>query len=178
MANQRLSSRYANSLLSLAKDANSVDAIFNDMQSIEETISTSDDLASMLNSPIISSTIKTNVLTKVFSKNVKELTSNFLKLLISKGRENYLQEICKSFIAEYNEINKIADVTLVTAIPATDKIVKEVSDFLTKSESYSKVSITQEVDPTIIGGFILKMGDKLLDNSIQRKLQKIRKELV
>ena len=178
MANQRLSSRYANSLLTLAQEAGSLNDIFADIQNIEATISESKDLASMLNSPIISATIKTNVLSKVFGGSVKELTTKFLNLLVSKGRESYLQEICKSFIAEYNSINKIADVTLVTAIPATDKIVKELTDFLTKSENYSKVSITQEVDPTIIGGFVLRIGDKLLDNSIQRKLQVIRKELV
>ena len=178
MANQRLSSRYANSLLQLAKEANSLNDIFADVKLIDKTISESKDLASMLNSPIISSKIKSNVLSKVFGGNVKELTSNFLKLLVSKGREDYLQEICKSFIEEYNKMNKIADVTLVTAIPATDKIVKEVTDFLTKSGKYSKVSIKQKIDKSIIGGFVLKMGDQLLDNSIQRKLQVIRKELI
>lgn len=178
MANQRLSSRYANSLLQLAQESNTLNEIFTDIQNIDATITENKDLASMLNSPIIKSKIKTTVLNKVFGAEVKELTTNFLNLLVSKGREGYLQEICKSFIEEYNKINKIADVTLVTAIPATDAIVKEVTDFLTKSGKYSKVSIKQEVDSNIIGGFILKMGDQLLDNSVQRKLQVIRKELV
>lgn len=176
MANQRLSSRYANSILQLAQENNSLSDIFSDMLLIESTIEESKELHSMLNSPIINAEIKSNVLTKVFGGNIKELTSNFVNLLVTKGRESFLKEIATTFIAEYNKMNKVADVTLVTAIKATDAIVKEVTDFLTKSSKYSKVSIKQEVDPKIIGGFILKMDDQILDNSIQRKLQKIRKE--
>ncbi len=176
MANQRLSSRYANSILQLAQESNILSDIFTDMQFIKSTIDGSKELNSMLNSPIVSAEIKTNVLTKIFGENVKELTSKFMNLLVSKSREGFLLEICDTFIAEYNKINKIADVTLVTAIPATETMMKEVTDFLTKSGKYSKVSISQEVDPKIIGGFILKMDDQLLDNSIQRKLQKVRKE--
>lgn len=178
MANQRLSSRYANSLLQLAQESNSLNDIFSDVKLINDSIVGSEELSSMLNSPIINSTIKNTILEKIFGGKVKTLTSKFLKLLLSKGREAYLQEITTTFIKEYNRINKIANVTLVTAIPATDKIVKEVTSFLTKSEKYSKVSITQEVDSKILGGFILKMGDQLLDNSISRKLQVIRKELI
>lgn len=177
MANQRLSSRYANSILQMAKEGNVLTDVFADMQLIKETTAGSQDLQLMLKSPIVSAKNKTEVLTKIFGGNVKDLTTKFLNLLISKGRESYLLEICNEFIVAYNSIHKIADVTLVTAVPATAKIVEEVTNLLTKSGSYSKVSIKQEVDPSIIGGFVLKMDDQLLDNSIQRKLQVIKKEL-
>ncbi|MFT4644762.1 MAG: F-type H+-transporting ATPase subunit delta [Planctomycetota bacterium] len=177
MANQRLSSRYANSILQLAKEGNILTDVFSDMQLIKKTITDSKDLKLMLNSPIVSAKDKTVVLTKVFGGNVKDLTTKFLSLLISKGREGFLLEISNEFIAEYNSIHKIADITLLTAIPATVKIVEEVTSLLTKSGTYSKVSIKQEVDPKIIGGFVLKMDDQLLDNSIQRKLQVIKKGL-
>tara|TARA_B110000037_G_C17099506_1_gene497421 strand:- start:1847 stop:2386 length:540 start_codon:yes stop_codon:yes gene_type:complete len=177
MANHRLSSRYANSVLQLAKEGNVLTDIFSDMQLIKDTITDSKDLHAMLNSPIVSAKDKIIVLTKVFGGNVKDLTTKFLNLLISKNREGHLLEITNEFIVEYNKIHKIADIILVTAIPATAKIVQEVTNLLTKSGSYSKVSIKQEVDPKIIGGFVLKMDDQLLDNSIQRKLQVIKKEL-
>ena len=155
MANQRLSARYANSILQLATEGNILKDIFSDMQLIDESITGSKDLQLMLNSPIINAEDKSSVLSKVFGGKVKDLTSKFLNLLVSKGREKFLQEICNTFIASYNAMHKIADVTLVTAIPATDKIVKEVTSLLTKAGTYNEVSIKQEVDSSIIGGFIL-----------------------
>lgn len=178
MANHRLSSRYANSILQLAKEGNILTDVFTDMQLIKNTITNSKELQLMLKSPIVPSKNKTAVLNKIFDGNVKDVTSKFLKLLISKGRESFLQEISTEFIVAYNKMHKIADVTLVTATPATEKIVTEVTNLLTKTGAYSKVSIKQVIDPSIIGGFVLKMDDQLLDNSIQRKLQVIRKELV
>lgn len=177
MANQRLSSRYANSILQIAKDGKSLDKVFADMQMIQTSIEDSADLQMLLKSPVIKKEDKSNALNVVFSGKVEKETLDFLKLLVVKGRESYLKEICASFIEEYNTMHKIASVTLVTAIPATESIMKEVTDLLTKSGKYNKVSISQEVDSTIIGGFILKMDDQLLDNSILRKLNVVKKQL-
>lgn len=177
MANQRLSSRYANSILQIAKENKSLDKIFADMQMIQNSINDSADLQMLLKSPIIKSEDKAKALTAIFSGKVEKESSDFLKLLVTKGRESYLAEICSSFIAEYNNEHKVADVTLVTAIPATEAIMNEVTSLLTKSGKYNKVSINQEVDPAIIGGFILKMDDQLLDNSVQRKLNVVKKQL-
>ncbi|MGB0884955.1 MAG: ATP synthase F1 subunit delta [Chitinophagales bacterium] len=177
MSNQRLSSRYASSIFQLASESNKIEEVLTDIKLIAASISGSNDLKSLLKSPIIKADDKNSILNKIFSGKVNELTSKFLSLLISKGRESYLAEICVSFIEEYNATNKIADITLITAIEATDKIVAEVTSLLTKSGNFSNVVIKKEVDPSIIGGFILKMDDQLLDNSVQRKLQIVKKEL-
>ena len=177
MANQRLSSRYAISILQIATVNNILDKVFADMQMILASIQGSAELQMLLKSPIIKSDDKTKALTAIFSGKIEKATLDFLNLLVSKGRESFLAEICSSFISEYNHAHKIAAVTLVTAIPATDDIMKEVTNLLTKSGNYSKVSIHQEVDASIIGGFILKMEDQLLDNSIQRKLRDVKKQL-
>lgn len=177
MANQRLSSRYANSILQIAKDSNVLDKVFADMQMMQTSIQDSAELQMLLKSPIIKGEDKAKALTAIFSGKVEKATSDFLNLLVVKGRESFLAEICTSFIEEYNNLHKIADVTLVTAIPATETIMKEVTALLTKSGNYSKVSIRQEVDASIIGGFILKMDGQLLDNSVQRKLNVVKKQL-
>lgn len=177
MSNQRLSSRYASSLFQLATESKKLEETLADMNFIAASISGSTDLKSMLKSPIIKGADKSSVLNKIFSGKIQELTNKFLGLLVSKGRESYLAEICTAFIEEYNKVNKIADITLITAIEATDKIVEEVTSLLTKSGNFSNVVIKKEVDPSIIGGFILKMDDQLLDNSVQRKLQIVKKEL-
>ena len=95
MANQRLSSRYANSILQIAQESKSLDKVFGDMEMISESISGSTDLQSMLKSPIISPENKASVLDKIFSSKVEKSTAGFLKLLVTKGRESHLQEICK-----------------------------------------------------------------------------------
>lgn len=177
MANQRLSSRYASAILKMAIENNSLDRVFADMQLIQESIAGSSELRMMLKSPIIKGEVKSKALASIFTSKVDKVTADFISLLVAKGRESFLEEMCISFIAEYNKMHKIADVTLVTAIPATEAILNEVSSLLMKSGKYSKLSINQEVDASIIGGFILKMDGQLLDNSILRKLQVVKKEL-
>lgn len=177
MANQKLSSRYANALMQLAAEANLLDKVFENMQLLRNSIADSKDLALLLKSPIVKGKDKIAVLDKAFQSKIEELSTKFLHLLVNKGRESYLSEICEAFINAYNAQHKIAKVTLTTAIPATEKIIAEVTTLLTQSGKYNKVAITQKVDESIIGGFILKMDDQLLDNSIQHKLRVIKKEL-
>ena len=177
MANLKLTSRYANSLMQIAKEKNSVEAIFTDMVMIADTIKGSKEFEVFLKSPIVSAENKKSIMTKIFQSKVNNDTLGFLNLLVEKGREPFLNEVCSAFIATYNNMHKIADITLITAVTATENMVNEVTQLLKQSGNYSKVAIKQEVDENLIGGFILKMDDQLLDNSIQRKLKNIKKEL-
>src|SRR4051812_20691363 len=103
MLNPRLATRYAKSLLDLAVEKNSLEAVLKDMQLLKSICSRSNEFAVMLRSPVISGDKKQAVINEVLKgRDVSQLTDAFVKLLVSKGREQSLLEIADAFIAQYN----------------------------------------------------------------------------
>jgi F-type H+-transporting ATPase subunit delta len=160
MLSPRLAHRYAKSILSLAEERNSLDEVVKDMRLLQETLAGSKDLRIMLKSPIIPSDKKEKVLHIIFSKSLSEITYRFISLLVNKSREKHIVEMVDSFMNLYNKNNHIIKATLTL----TEKGTKS-------------VEISTEVDPSIIGGFVLKHGDLLLDNSVERKLHLIKEQI-
>jgi F-type H+-transporting ATPase subunit delta len=177
MLSPRLASRYAKSILSLAKERGSLEETVKDMRLLEETLDGSKDLRLMLKSPIIPSDKKEKVMNMLFSTQLSDLTYKFINLLVVKGREKHLVEMVHSFMGLYNKANHIVKATLTTAIPVDKKTVEEVRSLLLSNKRTESVEIQTKVDPTIVGGFVLKYGDMLLDNSVERKLQLIKKQI-
>ena len=177
MLSPRLASRYAKSILSLAKEHGSLEETVKDVRLLEETLEGSKELRLMLKSPIIPSDKKEKVMSLLFSSQLSDLTYKFINLLVLKGREKHLVEMVHSFMELYNKANHIVKATLITAIPVDKKTVEEVRSLLLSNKRTESVEIQTKVDPTIVGGFVLKYGDMLLDNSVERKLQLIKKQI-
>lgn len=177
MLSPRLAGRYAKSLLKIGKERNELKAVHQDMLLLQETLDESKDLRIMLKSPVIPSHKKEQVLNKVFSGKLSEITEKFINLLVNKGREKHLDEMVDSFVEQYNKMHHIVKAKLTTAVPVSDKVVAELKAMLLKDSENEEVIITTEVDPTIVGGFVLQYGDQLIDSSIERKLQIIKKQI-
>src|SRR5438552_1801819 len=121
MQNPRLASRYAKSLLDLSVEQNSLEATLADMQVLNSICQQSRDFAIMLRSPIINSDKKLSIIFEVMKGyNIHPLTTAFINLLVSKGRELNLGEIAESFIQQYNAVKNIRTVKLTTAAPMND----------------------------------------------------------
>lgn len=177
MLSPRLASRYAQSILSLAEERNSLDEVVKDMRLLQETLDGSKDLRIMLKSPIIPADKKETIIHEIFAKRLSELTYKFIHLLVTKGREKHIDEMVDSFMEKYNKAHHIVKATLTTAVPVNKKTVDELTALLMQNKETKSVEIQTEVDPTIIGGFVLKHGDLLLDNSVERKLQLIKDQI-
>jgi len=177
MLSPRLAHRYAKSLLDLAEEKNELAIVIKDMHLLQESIEQSKDLRVMLKSPIITADKKEKVLSAIFSNQLSEITFKFINLLVVKGREKLLNEVVDSFIDLYNKKNFIVKAKLTTAVPVDQNIVDEVTKLLLSNKNTKSVELTNEVDPTIIGGFVLKLDDLLLDNSVERKLYLIKKQI-
>jgi F-type H+-transporting ATPase subunit delta len=177
MLSPKLASRYAKSLFVLAQEKGQLDAVFNDMSLINETVKASRDLELLLKSPIITSDKKDKILEAIFGGKLSQITSTFLNLIVKKGRERHLAEVAVSFIDSYNKLNHIAVATLTTAVPVDSATTDKIKNLLLSIDGNTSVQLETKVDPNVVGGFVLKYGDKLLDYSIQRKLHLIRKEI-
>ncbi|MBL4707876.1 MAG: ATP synthase F1 subunit delta [Flavobacteriales bacterium] len=178
MKGVRAAARYARAFQQLAQEKSLLDTVIVDVKLIHNTINGSKDLALMLKSPLIKADQKSKALTSIFEKKIHELTLQFVNLIVSHKRETILTAICEEFINTYNSINNIARVTVTTSTALTDALRTELVTKIKADYSLSSVELTEKVDESLIGGMILRIGDKQLDASIRRQLNDIKQELV
>lgn len=168
--------RYAKSLIDLSKEQNALEEIKNDMVLFEKIVDDNSELEAILKNPIVPLDKKAGILNDVFGAKVHQITNSFLKLVVNKGRSAILFDTAKQFVAQYNEINGIVTAEVTSAIALTDASRAEVIALVKKEMNAKEVVVKEKVDEKLIGGFILKVGDKQFDASIANGLNKLKKE--
>jgi F-type H+-transporting ATPase subunit delta len=179
MQNPRLATRYAKSILDLAIERDSLDAVLKDMQAINRICQASHDFEVMLRSPVISGDKKLTVIYMVLKNyDINILTKGFIDLLVNKSRELNLPEIAAAFVTQYNTLKNIRLVKLTTASPMNDAIKSTVVAKIASYMPNDTIELTTEVDESLIGGFVLETDDKLYDASIKKSLNDVRSKVV
>ncbi len=176
MNNPRLAGRYAKSLIDLAIEQNQLDAVYADMKFLLSICKSNPDFVAMLKSPVISADKKDKLLDSIASNKVSKVTGLFLKLLVSKARENSLPEIVKTFISQYNELKKIYQVKMTTAVPVSNELREDIVKKIKANTPMQNIELETVVEDALIGGFTLEMGDTLIDASILRDLHDVKKQ--
>jgi len=175
MSAARIASRYAKSILDIAKERGQLDTILTDMQVIEKAME-SRDLVLLLKSPVVKTDKKNKILTAIFDGKLSELTMEFFKIVTRKGREMYIPEIAAQYMKQYQQLKHISSISLTTAEALDPAIIDAIENKLLASQATEdKIEIESHVDPEIIGGFIIEIGDKLYDDSVKGKLEKLKK---
>lgn len=176
MSNPRLAARYAKSLIDLANEKGQLEEVYTDMQTLQTICKGNRDFINLLKSPIIKAGIKKKIVEAVTTGKIGAITSAFNSLLIGKGRESNLPEIINAFIDQYKIQKNIYTVKLTTAVPASEELKNEILSHLRKTTAMEKIDLDTKVDPDIIGGFVLQVGDKLVDASISYDLKSIARQ--
>ncbi|WP_316793279.1 ATP synthase F1 subunit delta [Pedobacter frigoris] len=176
MLENKAASRYAKSLIDLSTEQNALEEIKNDVVVLEQVIDHNPELEAILRNPIVPLDKKSGILEGVFGNSVHQVTKAFLKLLVSKGRSELLFGIAKSFITQYNQIKGIVTAEVTSATELTEANRTEITAIVKKEIGANEVVIREKVNANLIGGFILKVGDKQFDASILSGLNKLKKE--
>jgi len=176
MPNPRLASRYAKSLMDLSMERNQLEPVFADMKWLNDVCKSNRDFVNVLRSPVIKADIKKKIIAAVTGGRINEMTSGFVNLLITKGRESYLPEILTAFIAAYKAHKNIQIIKLTSAAPMGDSLKKAIIDQVKKSAGFQHIELEEKIDEALIGGFVLQVGDKLVDASILYDLKSISKQ--
>lgn len=177
MSLQRIAARYAKSLIDLAQDQDKLDRVLEDVQHFRESVKVRE-LFLLLKSPIVKAGKKKQIFEVLFAGSYDPLSYNFLKIILRKGREAYLPEISEQFIEQYNDIRKISTLQLVTAKSLDEDHLDAIREQIRKSGlTYPNIQLETAVNEELIGGFVLKMGDKLYDASIAYQLEQLRNKL-
>jgi F-type H+-transporting ATPase subunit delta len=173
MGSFRIATRYAKSLLELAKEKGQLEAVFNDIKSLDGIFESNRDLILLFKSPIIPAEKKLTIVKMIFEGKTTEMVYQFMVLLIKKGRESFLHEIVDSFELQYNKLKGITPVKLISAVKLDNGQVQTMVSALKAKELLKDVQLEQVVDEDLIGGFILRYDDKQIDQSVKRRLTEL-----
>jgi F-type H+-transporting ATPase subunit delta len=176
MPNPRLASRYAKSLVDLSIEKGQLEEVYADMQWLQSVSKTNRDFVNLLKSPVIPGDKKLKILAAVTENRMNKITMGFATLLVKKGRESNLTEIASAFISQYKEHKKIHTLKLTTATPLNDELRNAIIAQVKLTGGYENIEVEERVDKNIIGGFVLQVGDKLVDASIAYDLKAIAKQ--
>jgi len=176
MPNPRLATRYAKSLLDLAVERGQLEEVYADMQWMQAVCKSNRDFVNLLKSPVISGDKKIKIVDAVAGAKLSKLTTAFHTLLTNKTRESNLPEIAAAFITQYKEYKNIHTVKLTTASPASDELKNAIIKQVKKTSGFENIELEEKVDKEIIGGFVLQVGDKMIDASIAYDLKEISKQ--
>ncbi len=174
MSGQRAAIRYAKALLSLSEEKNSSEAVNKDMVLIAQTISENKDLKQALESPVVPSSAKKAVVLEVFN-DAHNHTKNLVDTLIANNRISILSEVAEQYMRLHDELKGIQLATVTTAVPLSANLEKKVMEKV-KELTGKEAELNKVVDESILGGFILRVGDTQYDASIANKLEKLKRE--
>ncbi|WP_026953074.1 ATP synthase F1 subunit delta [Algoriphagus mannitolivorans] len=174
MSNHRVASRYAKSILDLSVEKGLLEEVFEDFKALAAMAKANRELGLALSNPVLSSDKKLKVLKALFAKKSSPITIPFFEIVSRKNREDILLDIAKEFVAQYNlhKSIQVAEVTVTTALTESQKtqlvsLVKQISGLNT-------VQLVEKINPDLIGGFVLRVNDRQLDESLSSKLKALR----
>ena len=171
-----VASRYAKALLDLAVEKGQLEAVYADMLQVKSVCENSREFITFLNSPIIKADKKISTIKAVFGEKLNAITSGFLTIVASKRRESVIPEMSNSFVEQY-KLHKNILSAVITSANSLDATTKQKALDLVKAQLNGEVELIEKTDASLIGGFVLKIGDKQLDKSVARQLSNLKKEL-
>jgi F-type H+-transporting ATPase subunit delta len=176
MPNPRLAGRYAKSLIDLAIEMGQLDAVYNDMLVLQAACNGSKELVNLLKSPIIKADKKDKILDAITAGKITVITASFIKLMLRKERESYLPEVITAFIEQYKVNKGIHTVKLTTAMAVSEELKTAIMDKVKAGKHIAQIELHTEVNEALIGGFMLEIGDQMVDGSVAYELNNIKKQ--
>ena len=169
--------RYAKAFFSLAKEKKMLDTLKTDIQKVFDVCTQSSDFINLLESPVVKTSKKAELITTIFKSEINTLTLNFLLLITNNKRESYIPGICRNFLELTRKDKNIKSAVIVTASEIDINTINKIKALLEK-ELNATVVLTCNVEPDIIGGLILRVDDKQYDSSVATQLKKIKQQLL
>lgn len=173
MSDVRVASRYAKSLLELAVEQGKVEEVHKDMILVDTICNQNRDFALVLKNPTIKNDKKKAILEAIFGGKVCDLTMAIFDIITRKNRESVLPSIAKEFHHQYNIYKGIEIATVTTAVKLDDGLRASFKKIVMQISDQKKVELEEIVDENIIGGYVLKVGDRQLDDSIKSKIKEL-----
>lgn len=175
MSTSRVAKRYANGLLEYSQEQGETKTVFEEMKTLVETLDNSKELRAFFASPFLDSQKKMQVAQEVFAS-LSVTGKNFISLVIRQGRETILKNIAQQFIAHVEAMHGVQKVSLTTAGELSKETITHILKASNLVDADKTFDIETRIKPEILGGYILRVGDKQIDASVKTELARIKKE--
>ncbi len=173
-----VSKTYGEALFELAAEEGREEVFLEEVMALKEILKENPDFNKLMNHPKILKEEKLAVLDEVFKGRVSDELAGFLQVIISKDRYGEINEILDYFIDEVKKLKGIGIAHVVTAVPLSAAKQKEVEERLLSTTSYQKMEMHFLVDEELIGGMVIRIGDRVVDSSIKTKLFEMQRQLL
>ena len=173
----RVAGRYSKALFAAALEKNKLDVVTADLNSVSGIIDQSIEFKNMIYNPLIPVIKKTAVIKKIFEGSIDQLTLDFLILVCGKKRSDLLPEIIADFNIRILEYKGVLAGQIISSHPLSAEQVKDIHDKIA-AQSGQEVQLSQEVDENLVGGFIVRIKDTVIDLSVRNQLLKLRNKLI
>lgn len=168
-----LAGRYANALLQLAEQKKKLDAVANDLRALRQLADQSADLRRLLRSPVFGRDAQATALLAILDKaGADEITRNFCQVVVHNGRLFALPEMADAYLAELARRRGEVTAKVTSARELSDKQRKQLEEALKKAVG-GKVHVDAQVDSSLLGGMILRVGSRMIDNSLRSQLNRL-----
>ena len=169
-----VSGRYATALFELARDEKSIDAVKADLDKFDAMLNDSTDLKRLVRSPVFAAETQARAISAVLDKaGISGISANFLKVLTANRRLFAVADVIRAFNALVAKFKGEASADVTVAEPLSDKNLDALKSALT-TISGKDVTLNVKVDPSIIGGLVVKLGSRMVDSSLRTKLNSIK----
>lgn len=177
MEQSKITVRYAKAFFSLAKEKNQLDPLRSDMELVSKLCQESADFRLLLDSPVVKTSQKIKLIQSIFGKQLNPLSLNSLNLVFTNKRESELPGICRNFLLLCRQDLGVRTALLTTAVELQPALLEQIQTKLEK-EFNARVELSKQVDPALIGGFVLRVDDQQLDASLASQLRKVKETLL
>ena len=168
---------YGEALFELAISENKIDILLSEATGLITVFEENEELLKLLNHPKITKDEKIKVMEEIFKNNVSDDMVGFLTLIVKKDRNNDMLDILNYFVSEVKEYKKIGIAYVTTAVDMSDSQKKAVEDKLISTTEYQTFEMNYSVDNSLIGGMIIRVGDRVIDSTIKSKINELSKSL-
>ena len=175
MSETTVATRYAKSIIDLAEEKKVLEEIKKDMELFAQTLRANHELQAVLANPIVGHAKKIRILEAVFGDKINKVTDSFFKIMVNKSRAEILYATSKEFINQYNIIKHIDRAYVVSATPLSEENKKKIIAEL-KAATGGSIELHTKVDESLIGGFVLTIGDRQVDTSISSSLNRLKQD--
>lgn len=173
-----VSTTYGEALFELAVEEGKEDEFLAEITGLRQILDENADFSKLMNHPKILKEEKLGVLKEVFKGRISEELYGFLSLVVTKDRYSDIDAILDYFISEVKKLKGIGMASVTTATELSEDQKKAVEKKLLETTSYSSMEIDYSVDDSLIGGMVIRIGDRVVDSSVQTKLYKLQRELL
>lgn len=173
-----VSKTYGEALFKLAEEENTLDTTAEEVRAVLDAFAENEELSKLLNHPKVTREEKIKVIENIFKGKVSDNVVGLLVLIVQKGRHNEIEEILNYFLEQVMEYRNIGTAKVTSAVALTDEQKAAVEKRLLEVTKYVEFNMDYTVDPALIGGMVIRIGDRVVDSSIRTQIDNMAKDLM